>query len=66
MAARTEHVYEQIMEEKKAEGDPEVRLAKCVRNLWDRGPMAGPMMAMLFLFCHYWILLLNHFHPVLS
>lgn len=56
VAQRTEIVYDLITnaEEKKD-------LARKVRNLWERGRLAGPLMAVLFLFCHYWILVMDYF-----
>ena len=53
VAQRTEIVYETIMAEKKKD------LPKRVRNLWERGKLAGPLMAVIYLFCHYWILIMN-------
>jgi len=56
VAARTENVYREIRH-----GRPRPTLARKVRNLWERGPVAGPFMAMLYLACHYFILVLNAF-----
>lgn len=55
VAERTEIVYNRIMD------DPKKQLPRRVRNLWERGRLAGPLMAVLYLFCHYWILLLDLF-----
>ncbi|XP_040568442.1 phosphatidylinositol N-acetylglucosaminyltransferase subunit A [Lepeophtheirus salmonis] len=35
-----------------------------VRTLWERGTISGPVMACVFLFCHYWILILNYLFPI--
>lgn len=56
IAERTEVVYDRIMSQKKR-----TDLADKVANLWDRGRFAGPMMAVLFLLCHYWIMVLDYF-----
>ncbi|XP_059080411.1 phosphatidylinositol N-acetylglucosaminyltransferase subunit A-like [Tigriopus californicus] len=58
VAERTEIVYDRLMREKPA------TLARKVRNLWETGRVAGPLMAMLFLFCHYWIMLLDRVYPI--
>lgn len=58
VAQRTEIVYDQLMREKPTS------LARKVRNLWESGRVAGPLMAMLFLFCHYWILFLDIVSPI--
>ncbi len=55
VAERTEVVYNTIM------SDPTKTLQRRVRNLWERGRLAGPLMAVLYLFCHYWIVLLDYF-----
>ena len=55
VAARTEVVYKTVL------GRERPTLAKRVRNMWEASTMAGPIMAMLYLFCHYFILLLDHF-----
>lgn len=52
---RTEIVYDAIMNEKRKE------LPRRVRNLWECGNLAGPIMAALYLFCHYWIVILDFF-----
>ena len=54
VAARTEVVYKTVL------GRERPTLAKRVRNMWEASTMAGPIMAMLYLFCHYFILLLDH------
>eukprot|EP00092_Neocalanus_flemingeri_P035612 GFUD01038765.1.p1 GENE.GFUD01038765.1~~GFUD01038765.1.p1 ORF type:complete len:425 (+),score=155.39 GFUD01038765.1:899-2173(+) len=53
VAARTERVYETVC------GKERQRLATRVRNMWEGGTVAGPIMAMLYLACHYFILLLD-------
>ena len=55
VAERTEIVYDRIMT------DDRKYLAKRVRNLWECGRLAGPLMAVLYLFCHYWILIMDFF-----
>lgn len=57
VAQRTEIVYQSIMEDEKAK-----RLPRRVRNLWECGKMAGPLMAVVYLFCHYWIVLMDFFN----
>ena len=57
VAERTEIVYDTIMK------DDRKLLAKRVRNLWECGRLAGPLMAVLYLFCHYWILAMDFFWP---
>jgi len=58
VAARTEAVYDAVCSMKR------VRLSSRVRNMWEAGSMAGPIMAMLYLLCHYFILILDYFTPV--
>eukprot|EP00095_Tigriopus_kingsejongensis_P003802 maker-scaffold1359_size45765-snap-gene-0.8 protein:Tk03802 transcript:maker-scaffold1359_size45765-snap-gene-0.8-mRNA-1 annotation:"n-acetylglucosaminyl-phosphatidylinositol biosynthetic protein" len=58
VAERTEIVYERTTQERPP------TLARKVRRLWERGRVGGPLMAMLFLFCHYWILLLDYLWPI--
>ena len=58
VASRTEVVYDSIMERQKIEAKP---LRKRVRNHWECGRLAGPLMAIFYLFCHYWIIVLNFF-----
>jgi phosphatidylinositol glycan class A protein len=53
VAERTEIVYQALM------SDERKKLQTKVRNLWEFGTVAGPFMAVLFLFCHYWILILD-------
>lgn len=53
VAERTEVVYDAIM---KSEAKS---LSKRVRHHWECGRLAGPLMAILYLFCHYWIIVLN-------
>jgi len=58
VAARTEAVYEAVWSKERP------RLATRVRNMWEAGTMAGPIMAMLYLACHYFILLLDCFTSI--
>ena len=60
VARRTEKVYESVSR-CRGERPP---LGRRVRNLWERGRLAGPLMAALYLFCHYWIIMLDFFSPV--
>ena len=53
IARRTEIVYDSVI------AAPSPSLSRQVRNLWERGRVAGPLMACLFLFCHYWIMVLD-------
>jgi len=53
VAARTELVYTAITQTKQQS------LQRKVRRLWESGRMAGPLMSMLYLMCHFWCLLLN-------
>ncbi len=57
IAKRTEVVYNRIMAQERRKD-----LAQKVTNLWDRGSLAGPLMAVLYLFCHYWIRILDFFY----
>jgi len=50
VAERTEVVYRRALAH-SVEGD----LASKVRSLWEKGRVAGPAMACVFLFCHYWL-----------
>ena len=50
---RTLKVYAAVKSQKKKE------LPRRVRNLWESGTWAGPLMAVLYLFCHYWICLIK-------
>ena len=54
VAARTEAVYQAV------QGRERPSLAHRVRNMWEASTMAGPIMAMLYLFCHYFTLLLDY------
>eukprot|EP00096_Caligus_rogercresseyi_P014415 TRINITY_DN6925_c0_g1_i1.p1 TRINITY_DN6925_c0_g1~~TRINITY_DN6925_c0_g1_i1.p1 ORF type:complete len:424 (-),score=83.69 TRINITY_DN6925_c0_g1_i1:299-1570(-) len=57
VAQRTEVVYEDALSTHKTfEGK--------VRTLWERGRISGPFIACVFVFCHYWILLLDLLFPV--
>lgn len=58
VAGRTEVVYDKILAEAPK------ALERKVRNIWERGRMAGPLMAVLLLLCHYWILILDFCFPV--
>lgn len=53
IARRTEIVYDSVV------AAPSPTLGRRVRNMWERGRLAGPMMACLLLFCHYWIIALD-------
>ena len=53
VSRRTEIVYNQT---KCLQPKP---LARRVRNLWECGRLAGPIFATLYLFCHYWIIVLD-------
>ena len=57
IARRTEVVYDRIMSRESRRRDLGERLAR----LWDRGRLAGPLMAVFFLLCHYWIKALDYF-----
>jgi len=62
VARRTEVVYNQTANRRCLHNHRRNRppsLSRRVRNLWECGRLAGPLMAMLYLFCHYWILLLD-------
>eukprot|EP00088_Acartia_fossae_P061482 TRINITY_DN7391_c0_g1_i10.p1 TRINITY_DN7391_c0_g1~~TRINITY_DN7391_c0_g1_i10.p1 ORF type:complete len:462 (-),score=36.78 TRINITY_DN7391_c0_g1_i10:305-1690(-) len=52
VAARTEKVYSAITQTKIPP------LQKKVRNLWECGRIAGPIMGVLYLACHYWCIFL--------
>jgi len=54
VARRTEIVYDSVSATETKS------LQRKVRNLWECGRLAGPLMATLFLFCHYWILFLDY------
>lgn len=56
VATRTEAVYQGITSSKPK------TLQKKVRNLWESGRVAGPCVALLFLFCHYWIIVMSFFN----
>ena len=58
VAARTETVYERVT----SEAAPS--LGRRLRNLWECGQVAGPLMAMVYLAAHYFILLLNWMRPI--
>ena len=49
IAQRTEVVYERI------ENEPKDPLEKKLYHLWESGRFAGPMLAILYLFLHFWI-----------
>jgi len=55
VAARTEAVYQAVLCKERPS------LATRVRNMWEGSIMAGPIMAILYLFCHYFILFLDCF-----
>lgn len=58
VAIRTEKIY------KSSTARQSPSLGKKVRRLWEKGSMAGPLMAMLYLFCHYFILILSYIQPI--
>ena len=58
VAKRTEIVYDKIALD-RAEKEGDKRIQRNVRRLWECGRLGGPIFAALYLFCHYWILLLN-------
>jgi len=58
VAQRTETVYSSVS------SAPAPALARRVHNMWDCGAVAGPLMAMVYLAAHYFILLLNWLRPV--
>ena len=59
VAKRTEIVYNKIPLDQSQIKTDRRRIQRNVRNLWECGRLGGPIMAVLFLFCHYWILLLD-------
>ena len=58
VAKRTEIVYDKIPLGNSAK-EEDKRLQRNVRRLWECGRLGGPVFAVLYLFCHYWIILLN-------
>jgi phosphatidylinositol glycan class A protein len=58
VAKRTEIVYDKIALD-RAEKLGDIRIQRNVRRLWECGRLGGPIFAVFYLFCHYWILLLN-------
>jgi len=58
VAERTEAVYTRVTEAAAPS------LGRRLRNLWECGSVAGPLMAMVYLAAHYFILLLNWVTPV--
>ena len=61
VAKRTEIVYEKIpLHTSHDKGDR--TLQRKIRRLWDCGKLGGPVIAVLYLFCHYWILILDYFN----
>ena len=58
VAKRTEIVYDKIPLDRAAK-DTNKRLGKNVRRLWECGRLGGPVFAVLYLFCHYWICFLD-------
>ena len=58
VAERTEAVYTRVTEAAAPS------LGRRLRNLWECGSVAGPLMAMVYLAAHYFILLLNWVSPV--
>ena len=59
VARRTETVYDKIPLDYGGTYKTDKTIEHKLRNLWECGRLAGPMMATFFLFCHYWILLLD-------
>ena len=58
VAKRTEIVYDKIPLDRADKGTNK-RLARNIRRLWECGRLGGPVIAVLSLFCHYWICLLE-------
>lgn len=58
VAKRTEIVYEKIPLDRTQNGGDK-RLQRNIRKLWECGRLGGPVMAVFYLFCHYWILILD-------
>ena len=58
VAVRTEAVYERV----SLEDAP--NLGRRLRNLWECGEVAGPLMAMVYLAAHYFLLFLNWIRPI--
>ena len=59
VAERTENVYKSVTEPELAPS-----LGRRCRNLWECGSVAGPLMAMVYLAAHYFILILNWLRPL--
>ena len=58
VAERTEAVYARVAAKSI------VPLRRRVRRLWEAGRVAGPVMACVYLLCHYFILLLSWLRPL--
>ena len=58
VAERTEAVYTRVASRKI------VPLRRRVRRLWEAGRVAGPVMACVYLLCHYFILFLAWLRPL--
>ena len=58
VAERTEAVY------RGASGAQGQELGRRVRNMWEAGRVAGPVMAVLYLLCHYLLVLLAWWMPL--
>ena len=58
VARRTEAVYENVI------SLPPSPLSRRVTNMWDCGPVAGPLMAMVYLAAHHFLNFLNCWRPV--
>jgi len=54
VAARTEVVYFHVASEDAP------KLSRRVRRMWEASPIAGPIMAMVYLLCYYFTLILNY------
>ena len=59
IAQRTEVVYDRIMSQ-GGKGRRRRDLGERLARLWERGRLAGPLMAVFFLLCHYWIKMLDY------
>jgi len=58
IAERTEAVYRIVTSQ------PSSSLGRRVRGLWESGRVAGPIMAMVYLLCHYFVLWLAWLRPL--
>ena len=60
VAARTEAVYHAVSSRRP------FSLARRVRNMWETSSLAGPIMACIYLACHYFILMLEFLNPLVQ